>query len=140
MVWTAGRVHIATLPQVCQVFHFVSVEVSRQVQLLTSYNGYLAALQQILCNNRCQSADQVASAINYNGLKRKIETISKTTLCTHTNWRLCSNAAQTCTRPSASTGINKNLCTYARSWTQPVALSILDCNSQISALETATTG
>lgn len=65
---TTSWVHVATFTQVGQKLNFVSVEVTREVQLLAAHHNDLAALQQILGDNGGQAAKQMAASINNNGL------------------------------------------------------------------------
>lgn len=56
----------------------IPVKVSRQIEFFTSDNDNFAALQQILCYNRCKSSDQMATAIDDNRLfaNKKVHNIN----------------------------------------------------------------
>lgn len=71
MEWTASRVHVAALPQIGQVLDLVSEEVARLLNVFAANDHNLVAVQNLLGNHGCQSAEQVAAAINNNGLERE---------------------------------------------------------------------
>ena len=100
MEGTTSRVHVAALPQVGQVLHFVPamkmgisdwnlaivrlaslpVEVAGDVQLLTADDDHLASLQQVLGHDGGQASNQVVATIDDDPLWR-LERWTRMRLC-----------------------------------------------------------
>merc|ERR1719495_53305 len=68
---SSGGENVAPLLQEVEVLQFVPVEVTRDVNRLSSDDHDLVAVQDELGDNAGQTAEHMAAAINYNCLRRK---------------------------------------------------------------------
>lgn len=69
MEWTACRVDVASFSQVCQKLDLVAEEMTGQLQVLAANHDHRLAAQDLLGNDRSQSAKQVSTSVNQNRLK-----------------------------------------------------------------------
>lgn len=76
--WATGRIDVTTFAQVGQIFNFISVEMTGEVQVFTANNSNFATLQKVFGNNGSQTANQVATSINNNGLQKKVSALNNT--------------------------------------------------------------
>lgn len=71
MEWTTSRVDITPFAQISEELYLVPEEMSRQLQILTADNHYLASVQNLLGNDGCQATKQMATTVYQNWLFRQ---------------------------------------------------------------------